>query len=140
MILIDSNIWVYAINSASPKYTVARSYLLKNASELVISHQNILETLRVLTHPKFPHPVPLERAMFHMGVLIDAVKIIFPINSTVFTAQELLEKYHLSSNQIFDAYLVATTLSWGIDTIATDNTGDFAMMQEIKVLNPFSIS
>lgn len=49
--LIDSNILVYAINILSPKHKKAQNFLQENITKLEIAHQNIFETLRVLTHP-----------------------------------------------------------------------------------------
>jgi len=138
MILVDSSIWIYALNPSSPKYDRARDFLTKNIPQIVISQQNILETLRVLTHPKFQNKVTLEVAISATRVLTTAVMTIFPLDQALLKAIDLIKKYHLSSDQIFDAYLVATALSWGIDTIATDNTKDFSLMKEIKVINPFS--
>ena len=59
--LLDSNILVYAINVRSPKNQVAQKFLQENLKELVVAHQNILETMRVLTHPKFPHPLSVRK-------------------------------------------------------------------------------
>ena len=38
---------------------------------------------------------------------------------------------------VFDAYLAATALCNGVETIATDNVRDFSKFSEIKVINPF---
>lgn len=51
--LIDSNILIYAINLDSPKSKIAQEFLKENLDNLEITHQNILESIRILTHPKF---------------------------------------------------------------------------------------
>jgi len=136
--LVDSNILVYAINSLSPKHKIAKDFLKNNSREIAVAHQNIFETLRILTHPKFLNPMKPTPAAAVVKVITSKIGIISPNYKTCDLALELIKKYSLSSDLIFDAYLVATALSNSIDTIATDNIRDFKKFAEIKVVNPFS--
>lgn len=138
MTLIDSNILVYAINKSSPKHKKAQGFIEKNIEILAISHQNILETLRILTHPKFSNPMKIEKAIEAVENISRECLIISPDYKTHNVALELIRKYSLSSDMVFDAYLAATALSNGIYEIATDNEKDFRKFKEISVLNPFS--
>lgn len=135
--LIDSNILVYAINSSSPKHKLAQSFLEENIRELVVAHQNIFETLRVITHPKFPSPMSPEHALESVQNIVNACRIISPDYKTHSIALEMIKKYTLTADLVFDAYLAATAISNNIDTIATDNIKDFKNF-EIDILNPFS--
>lgn len=72
-----------------------------------------------------------------IGGIAKGIEIIYPRFDTYHIALELIKKYHLKSDQVFDGYLAATALSNGIDTIATDNVKDFKKFKEIKVKNPF---
>lgn len=135
--LIDSNILVYAINRRSPKYKVAQFFLQNNIENLEVAHQNILEALRVLTHPKFPSPMKIQDALKAISSITKTCRVIHPEEKTRYITLLLIEKNKLISDQIFDAYLVATALSNGINTIATDNIRDFKKFKEIKLLNPF---
>jgi len=135
--LIDSNILVYSINSSSPKHKTAQQFLQNNVNSLDLAHQNIFESLRVLTHPKFVHPMPIKDALTALNNIADNCNIIFPDYKTHRIALEIISKYKLSSDQVFDAYLTATALSNDIEIIATDNEKDFKQFEEIKVLNPF---
>lgn len=137
MILADSNILVYSINASSAKHKTAQEFITKNQQNLFISHQNIFESLRILTHPKFPNPMDTNNAVRSLMEIADPVTVIFPKLSTHYLAIELIKKYRLKSDKIFDAYLVATMLSNNIKVIATDNTKDFKMIKEIEVFNPF---
>ena len=47
--LVDTNILVYAINLSASKHELARNFLRNEFQNVVIAHQNILESLRVLT-------------------------------------------------------------------------------------------
>ena len=139
-ILVDSNIFIYAINTSSPKHNQARLFLkqtIKNSS-LCLAHQNILETMRVLTHPKFPNPMLVGEASRALAKITDYATIISPAPATYWLFNILLRKYARASNFIFDTYLVATALTAGIKVIATDNIRDLGIFKEVKVLNPFA--
>ena len=135
--LIDSNILIYSINSSSPKHKKAQAFMQKHIGNLEIAHQNILETLRVLTHKKFPTPMKIDDALESIESILKGTQVISPSYRTHRIALELVKKHQLTSDQIFDAYLVATALDNGIYTIATDNTKDFVILTEIKVISPF---
>jgi len=135
--IIDSNILIYSINSSSPKHITAQNFLQQNIGKLEITHQNIFESLRVLTHPKFANPMKINKAIEAINNIVEACTVICPDYKTHRVALELIEKYKLISDQIFDAYLAATALSNGIKVIATDNVKDFQKFTEITVINPF---
>jgi predicted nucleic acid-binding protein len=136
--LIDSNILIYSINSSSPKHVKAQNFIQGNIGNLELAHQNIFETLRVLTHSKFPNPMKTTKALEAVENIVKACRVIAPDYKTHRVAIELIKKHGVVSNQIFDAYLVATAISNGIDELATDNTKDMQRFSEITIINPFS--
>ena len=136
-ILIDSNILVYAINRASSKNIKAQMFLQENLGKLAVAHQNILESLRILTHPKFKYPMQIADAIDAIENILKFCKIVCPDYHTRALTIELIKKYKLSSDLIFDAYLAATALSNDIKELASDNVRDFMKFREIKVINPF---
>ncbi|MBI2327424.1 PIN domain-containing protein [Candidatus Curtissbacteria bacterium] len=136
--LLDSNILIYSINSSSPKHKKAQKFIQENTGSLEIAHQNIFESLCVLTHSKFPHPMKINDATRAIESILKGTKVISPSYRTHRIALELIKKYQLISDQIFDAYLVATALDNGIYTIATDNIKDFVQLAEVKIISPFS--
>ena len=138
MILVDSNILVYAINVSSPKHKKAQEFLQKNINSLLIAHQNIFETLRVLTHPKFTHPMKTSDAIEAVWRIAEVCQIICPDYKTHRLAIEVINKYKLKADKIFDAYLIATLFSNGFDIIATDNIRDFQIFSGLQIVNPFS--
>lgn len=137
--LVDSNILVYAINQKSPKNKIARDFLFNysKTESFEIAHQNILEALRILTHPKYPNPYLTPQAKSDLDKFSRQIKIIHPKDETLYILYKFVEKYSLKSNLIFDAYLAATALSNDINTIATDNEKDFQIFEEINIFNPF---
>jgi predicted nucleic acid-binding protein len=136
--LVDSNILVYAINSDSPKYRRAVSFLQSYKSSLVFAHQNIIEAIKVLTERKYSHPISSALAANAVLSITNACKVISPNDMTFFLVLEYITKHQPIGNRIFDAYLAATALSNGIHQIATDNVKDFQGFREIKLLNPFT--
>lgn len=135
--LIDTNILIYSVNLDSPKYKQAVIFINENIGQLEIAHQNILEAIRVLTHKKFSHPKRLKEALSATLSISRSCSLISPNQNTIYLAIELIKKHKLNADKIFDAYLAATALSNGINTIATDNTRDFKKFKEINLINPF---
>lgn len=138
MILVDSNILIYAINISSPKHKKAQEFLQKNINGLLIAHQNIFETLRVLTHPKFTHPMKISDAIEAVWRIAKVAQVLCPDYRTHHFAIELIKRHNRKADQIFDAYLVATLFSNGFDTIATDNVDDFQIFSSLQIINPFA--
>jgi predicted nucleic acid-binding protein len=134
--LIDSNILVYAINKDSPKNNLAQAFLQNNIKDLAVAHQNIFETLRVLTHPKFAYPMKQLDAQEAVLSIVSVCRIIIPNYKTHHLALEFIKLHNLTGNRIFDAYLAATALSNNITAIATDNTKDFEKFK-MTFINPF---
>ncbi len=135
--LIDSNILIYAINLTSPKHKKAQIFLQNHLDESAVAHQNIFETLRVLTHPKFPKPMKIEKAIDAVDSITQKCLIIAPDYKTHSIALELIKKYSMFSDMVFDTYLVVTAISNSIYEIATDNEKDFRKFSEINTINPF---
>ena len=141
--LIDSNILIYSVDSLSPKYDVSVSFMKASADKLcfpVIAHQNILETVRVLTHKKYNNPLTKDEVFIFTKSLEKFCEVISPNRETWEIMKALLGKYKVISNRIFDCYLVATMLSNDIKIIATDNVKDLEIFEEIKVYNPYNLS
>lgn len=138
-ILVDSNVLIYAINKSSPKYKSARTFLknIYKVSIIYTAQQNINESIRILTHRKFVKRLNPKVAVKKIKELTDNFSIVSPKVETIFLLMEFVKKYELAGDKIFDAYLVATAMTNDINIIATDNTRDFKMYEEIKILNPF---
>ncbi len=134
--LIDSNILIYSLNQASPKQAPAQTFLRQQA-ELIFAQQNIFETIRILTHSKFPNPFTIDEAVKAVRTITNHARVICPTLETQDLALELIQKYRVTGTEIFDAYLVATAISNEIDEIATDNLQHLEKYQEIRIVNPF---
>lgn len=135
--LVDSNILIYAMNVDSSKHKLALKFLTETNKSLEIADQNIFETLRIITHPKFPSPMQPKNAIRSLLTLTANFGIITPNRKTQIITLQFIQMFNIKGTHIFDAYLAATALSNDINVIATDNTRDFEKFKEIKVLNPF---
>lgn len=138
IILIDTNILVYAINSSSPKHRASQEYLKANAANAVVTHQNVMEALRVLTHRKFQNPMSAKDAQRAVDAIVKHVRVITPSYTAYELAKMLILEQQLRGNAIFDAYLAATALASGVNVIATDIVKDFRGYEKLKVVDPFS--
>ena len=69
--------------------------------------------------------------------IVQNAHLLSPNKATYYLTLELINKYKISGDNIFDAYLAATALSNDIKTIVTDNTKDFKNIIEIETHNPF---
>ncbi len=136
--VIDTNIIVYSINISSPKNKIAQDFLRQHASDIKIADQNILEAIRVLTHPKFSQPMSEKEAIRSIGTLVEEFQIIYPVYETLAIALSLIKKHGLNADRVFDAYFAATAISNGDSVVATDNEKHFLLFEEIEVVNPFS--
>jgi predicted nucleic acid-binding protein len=119
--LLDSNILIYAINESSPKHELAQHFLQANRSRLVISHQNITEVLRVLTHPIYPNPMTPIQALESIKAIASKATVIYPTSNTEQLFYSLIKKYQIKGDQTFDTNLVATALTHEVRSIVTDN-------------------
>ncbi len=138
MILLDTNILIYAINQNSNKMVTARNFINENIGKLIVSDQNINEALRVLTHEKFENFLSIKQARKAVLRITDNCTRIFPNSSTHKKFLRILLRKNVVSNHIYDAYLIATMLSNGINQLATDNEKDFEGYKDIKIKNPFA--
>jgi toxin-antitoxin system PIN domain toxin len=135
--LIDSNVLIYAINEISPKHRRAQQFLQDNINNIAVAQQNILESVRVLTHSKFSNPMLHHEALEAVLAITDNAKLLTPNKTTYYLFMDLIDKYQLTGDKIFDAYLIATALSNGVNVVATDNIKDFKNVSEIKAIDPF---
>lgn len=144
MILLDTNILVFAHNKKSPYYSHANQ-LVKDAFQLkfqaCIAQQNLLEFFSVITDPRrVEKPLLPQIALQWTDAYLRSTKItkIYPSSETLSNTIALVKEQNLSKSKIFDCYLAATMQENGITTIYTNNTSHFQKYSEIKAVNPFT--
>lgn len=134
-ILLDSNVLIYSLTVGAPKQKKAQEFIQKQSDYICVTHQNITETLKVLTQhqPADMHNHSLESIL----AVTEHLSFITPQPQTAELFIQLVKNYNRYGKRVFDTYLAATALSHNITTIATDNVRDFQMFEELTIINPF---
>lgn len=136
--LVDTNLFIYAHNADSAYYKKARRFLKKliKGNNLCLTPQVLLESFRILTQ-KMEKPIDEEEAWRLLDAYLnDQTRMVYPTPKALLMAKDFSKKYRIKGAKIFDAYLVATIVENGVDTIYTHNEKDFLVFREIRAVNP----
>ena len=141
-VLFDTNILVYAHNVSSSFHKQARQLheeVIFGKLGAVVAPQNLLEFYSNITNPnRIERAVSQSKALEEVkNYLASGFKLIFPRGDEMDITLSIIRDRSVLDRQIFDAYLVATMLSNGVNTVYTHNEKDFTIFKEIKVINPF---
>jgi len=141
--LIDTNIIIYAYNLNSDLHEQALNIMqsaLNNEMRAYIADKSLYEFFAIITDSKrVEEPVSVKEAVEVLNLIKSSnIKIIIPSFNTMGILLGLLEKYNIGKQRIFDFVLAAMAIDNNIETILTRNDKDFAMLDEINILNPFT--
>jgi len=133
---IDANILVYAYNIDSPLNPRASTFLeqevLTGNIRGCLAYQSLYEFYAIITDPgRVEKNVALEKAK-------EILKTYMKARSNLRNVLDLISRYKITKQEIFDAVFVATLLDNGVDGIITRNTKHFDRFEFLTVLNPFS--
>lgn len=141
MILVDTNVLVYAVNLDAPQHKPSRA-LLEAVQEKrvagVLVPQILLEFFAIVTDPRrVDNPLEPETAWEQ----IEAFRTTFLIIDTGLKTLDLLKEIGLKSKgaDIFDAFLAAQMKANGISVLCTYNTKDFSKFTGILAQTPEDI-
>lgn len=142
-VLLDTNVLIYATLGADSRHGRSREALdLRNKQgvEVYISVQNLAEMYPNLTGPKNQPPDSPEaaRRKIRSVATLPGITVLPVTLDTISLALALCEKYDRTRQDYFDMQLVALMQAEGIHTVVTENAGDFSMIEEIAVFNPFT--
>ena len=143
MVLLDTNLLIYACNTASPFHKKAKEIkeqAVDGKIKTAIALQSLSEYLAVTTSSRrVEKPLSVVEAVDDVRHFLEASQIRkLPI--TEITAKHLstlVNKYRIKAQTIFDAQIVAVMLENEISEIWTANDGDFSIFKGISVVNPF---
>lgn len=128
MILLDTNILVYAVNTSSEQHEMCRRLMDAASSKKLngaVFPQMLLEFYAVVTDKRrFPRPLNVETAWQQ----IDAYRSFLTVIDTGFKSFELLKDISADTvgPDIFDANIKAQMKYSGITVICTYNKKDFS--------------
>ncbi|HEX6562733.1 MAG TPA: TA system VapC family ribonuclease toxin [Chthoniobacterales bacterium] len=141
-LVIDTNILLYAANSAASQNDRCRSFLEESVAsgDICFLPENVVyEFLRVATHPRvFPNPLEASDALKFVSAML-AVANFRTLSAgdnhwQVFRAL-VMELGEPSGNFFFDVHTVALMREHGIRRIATADA-DFFKFRGLEIINP----
>ena len=141
-LVVDTNILLYAANSAASQHERCRRFLEETVAsgDICFLPENVIyEFLRVATHPRvFPNPLQASDAVEFLSAMV-AVPNFRTLSAGENHWQVLralvMELGHPSGNFFFDVHTVALMREHGIRRIATADT-DFAKFRDLDIINP----
>ena len=144
MVLLDSNILIYAEQLHEEQHEVAKSLrdrALAGGISACISPQILGEFFSVVTNtgPRGPeHTLTAQEATDQIQKYHEAehLTIIYPGRETIQSLLTLLASRPVVGPGFYDVMLAATMLGNGVSRIATYNIKDFTPLPGITVVNP----
>jgi len=142
--LIDTNVFVYAINKDAPFHK--ESYNIVNAGisgsvNLCTTTNNLLEFFAIVTDKRrIENPLSEESALEVVQILINSeIEIINIGTQDVIKSMGSSVKISKSSQFIFDLVIAAAMLNNEVQKIITYNKKDFKKIPNIKIILPNEI-
>lgn len=140
MILVDSNLLLYAHNSAAEEHQKAKRWLegvFSGHEPVALSWFVILAFLRLTTNRKvFPHPLSRAEARLAVSRWLERSQsvIIDPGENHWTILQQTMSVAKVSGPLVMDAHLAALAIEHGATLYTTDR--DFARFPRLKFKNP----
>ena len=136
MILLDTNVLVYALDEESPHHHPSRAIVegaLKRQLPGVLLPQILLEFYAVITHPRrVRRPLDSKQAWHE----VEQLRLGLPVLEAGVKALERLIGEDVRGADIFDAYLAAQMRTLGIGVICTYNIKDFERFTNLLAKRP----
>lgn len=142
MILVDTNLLIYASFRVLPQYRAAREWLdgqLSGPTRLGVPWQNLLGFLRIATNPRvFSRPASMEDAWDQVIAWLgcDVVWVPQPTDRHAELLGRFVALPGVRANLVHDAHLAALAVEHGLTLCSTD--GDFARFPGLRWENPLS--
>jgi uncharacterized protein len=145
MYALDTNLLVYAHNTASPFHAQAQGFIEQVMNErdadgnlsICLPAQVLTEFLNVITWHRLESPLPLPAAIQIVQDYLDTGITILHNRPTQLDTLLTLLKSVATRRKVFDMALVATLLDHNVPGIYTVNVKDFKEFTFLDVRNPF---
>jgi len=140
MILVDSNLLIYAYNADVPEHDRARRWweeTMKGEEAVGLAWVVILAFIRLTTSPQiFKSPLSREKACGFVDTWLEqgAVEIVQPTPRHWTLFKEQLQAGQAGANLTTDAHLAALAIEHGATLYTTDR--DFTRFSGLKFVNP----
>jgi uncharacterized protein len=143
MILVDSNLLIYATVRSFRQHEPARQWLddqFADLSRVGLPWPSLLGFLRIVTNPRiFPRPLSMDLAWKHVEAWFSQpnVWVPLPTENHSLILSRMLKSAGAGANLVPDADLAALAVEHGLSLCSTD--GDFARFPGLRWANPLSI-
>ena len=142
MILIDSNILIYAHNAESPQHSIAHDWLnqkLNGTAQVGLPWLSLMAFLRISTNPRaFPNPASSTDVWRQVAewLVRDSVWTPGPTERHSGILGDLLAQGRVQGNFVMDAHLAALAIEHGLTLCSADS--DFARFRGLRWINPLA--
>jgi predicted nucleic acid-binding protein len=137
---VDANILVFAANPLSPWHAAAVSRLQETRRDgvsLVVNPQVVREFMAAASRPPLGGPPPpIDPILENVRRIRTGFVLVDECAATIDRLTELLKAVPTQGKQVHDANIVATMLTYGIPTLLTHNTADFARFAALIQIVP----
>lgn len=140
MILVDTNILIYAEDKHSPKHEKARQWWdtqLSGESPVCLCWPILASFIRLCTNKQvFLKPLTMKQAITRVQSWIDqpCVRLVHPTESHWQIFKTMLLDGQAHANLVVDAHLAALAVEHGCTLYSTDS--DFSRFPQLKWKNP----
>ena len=132
-LLVDTNILVYGIDEDSAFYERSRKILEQEEQQIVTTSKNLVEFLTVVTKSS-GYNLDTKVALNIIEEIILGVEIIYPTQESIAIFLDLINRYQPTGLLIHDFEIISIGLAHGLNNIATFNTKDFNIVEEISLI------
>lgn len=142
MILVDTNLLLYAEDERNPHHKKSREWWdqqLSGAAPVCLCWDVISAFIRIGTNPRvYEQPLALDEAIERVQSWLDqpCVRVIQPTERHWVVYQETLNAGQATANLVTDAHLAALAIEHGCVLYSTD--ADFARFPKLKWKNPIA--
>ena len=142
MILVDSNLLLYAQFVDMPQHARARQWLeneLNSPGRVGIPWQSSLAFLRLATNPRiFRRPLAIGAAWRQVTEWLEHPRVWIPEPGAdhIVVLGRLLDRVHATGNVVPDAHLAALAIEHGLTVCSAD--ADFGRFPDVTWVNPLT--
>jgi predicted nucleic acid-binding protein len=140
---VDTNVLVFAANQFSPWHTAAVARLQgarQDKISLMVNPQVVREFIAAASRPAPGAPPPPSDPILENVRRIRAGFVLLDEHAaTIDRLVELLKVVPTQGKQVHDANIVATMLTYGVSTLLTHNTVDFARFSALIRIVPLTL-
>ncbi len=141
--IVDANILLYAVDSASPFHAAAAEWLedaLNGAARIGLPWPSLLAFQRIATHARASaSPLSPEQAWSYLADWLDAAAVWIPAPGERHAGilRRLIVDGDLRGNLVTDAHLAALAIENGVGICSADS--DFARFPGLTWINPVAV-